>query len=81
MRTTLTLEDDVTAALRAEVRRTGRPFKAVVNELLRAAFQLRRKRREVPPFKVRARPLGVRPGLDYDRTAELVEQLEGPLYR
>ena len=81
MRTTLTLEDDVAAALKDEVRRTGRPFKAVVNELLRAAFQLRRKRREVPPFKVHARPLGVRAGLDYDRTAELVEQLEGPLHR
>jgi hypothetical protein len=32
-------------------------------------------------FIVRARPLDVHPGLDYDRTAELLEQLEGPLQR
>ncbi|MBI2247724.1 MAG: hypothetical protein HYY39_07980 [Armatimonadetes bacterium] len=81
MRTTLTLDDDVAAALKAEVRRAGRPFKAVVNELLRAALHLRRRRRAVPPFTVRARSLGTRPGLDYDRTAELVEHLEGPLQR
>ncbi|MDR7428100.1 MAG: hypothetical protein QN152_12240 [Armatimonadota bacterium] len=81
MRTTLTLEEDVAAALKAEVRRTGRPLKAVVNELLRAALLLRRRRQRVPPFTVRARPLGVHPGLDYDRISELLEQLEGPLQR
>ena len=81
MRTTLTLDDDVADALKTEARRSGRPFKAVVNELLRAALHLRRKHRAIPPFKVHPRPLGVRPGLDYDRITELVEQLEGPLQR
>lgn len=81
MRTTLTLDEDVAAALKAERRRTGRPFKAVVNELLRAALQLRRRRGAVPPFRVRAHTLGVSPGLDYDRTADLLDQLEGPLRR
>lgn len=81
MRTTLTLEEDVAAALKAEVRRSGQPFKAVVNEFLRAALHLRRKRHSMPRFTVRARSLGVRPGLDYDRIGELVEQLEGPLGR
>ena len=80
MRITLTL-DDIAAALRAEIRRTGKPFKALVNELLRTALQLRRRRDAGPPFAVRARALGVRPGLDYDRTAELIEQVEGPLQR
>lgn len=80
MRITLTL-DDIAAALRAEIRRTGKPFKALVNELLRTALQLRRRRGAGPPFAVRARALGVRPGLDYDRTAELIEQVEGPLQR
>jgi hypothetical protein len=81
VRTTLTLEEDVAAALKVEVRRTGRPLKAVVNELLRTALLLRRKPRQVRPFVVRTRPLGVHPGLDYDRTAKLLEQLEGPLQR
>jgi hypothetical protein len=39
MRTTVTLDDDVDAMLRAEVRRTGRSFKQVVNELLRESYQ------------------------------------------
>ena len=35
MRTTLTLDDDVAARLKAEARRTGKPFKQLVNECLR----------------------------------------------
>lgn len=81
MRTTLTLDDDVADALKTEARRSGKPFKAIVNDLLRTALHLRRRHRATPPFKVHARSLGVRPGLDYDRIADLVEQLEGPLQR
>jgi len=81
VRTTLTLDDDIAAAVKAEVRRSGRSFKSVVNELLRTALHRSRKGRRVPSFTVRARSLGVRPGLDYDRVSELVEHLEGPLSR
>ncbi len=81
MRTTLTLDEDVAADVKAEARRSGKPFKVVVNELLRAALHLRRRPRTVPPFTVRARQLGVRSGLDYDRIAELMEHVEGPLQR
>jgi len=81
VRTTLTLDDDVAAALKTEVRRTGKSFKVLVNELLRSALYLRRDRRAVPRFTVRPRAMGVRPGVDYDRIAELVEDLEGPLQR
>jgi len=81
VRTTLTLDDDVAAAVKAEVRRSGRSFKEVINDLLRTALHLRRKGRLVPPFVVQTRPLGVRPGLDYDRVRHLVEELDGPLHR
>ena len=81
MRTTLTLDDDVADAVKTEARNSGKSFQAVINDLLRAALHLRRKHRAIPPFKVNARSLGVRPGLDYDRIADLVEQLEGPLQR
>jgi hypothetical protein len=43
MRTTVTLDDDVDAMLRAEIRRTGRPFKEVVNEALRVELEGRGK--------------------------------------
>ena len=35
MRTTLILDDDVAAKLKAESRRAGRPFREIVNETLR----------------------------------------------
>ena len=53
----------------------------VVNELLRLGLTVRNQPRPGRPFTVHARPLGLRPGLDYDRIGELVDQLEGPLHR
>jgi hypothetical protein len=83
MRTTLTLDDDVAAKLKAESRRAGRPFREIVNETLRLGLMSRRvatRRRQ--SFKVRARDLGnLKPGLSLDRVAELIEQVEGPLHR
>jgi hypothetical protein len=81
VRTTLTLDDDIAAKLKAEMRRTGQTFRETVNHLLRLALAAKRPSRGGAPFVVRARPLGVRPGLDYDRTSELLEQIEGPLHR
>jgi hypothetical protein len=82
MRTTLTLDDDVAAKLKAESRRAGRPFKEIVNETLRNGLANRRIAVERPAFKIVARDLGdVRPGLNLDNVAELIEQAEGPLHR
>ena len=39
MRTTLTLDDDVAARLKAAVRKRRRPFKVLVNEALRAGLE------------------------------------------
>lgn len=81
MRTTLTLDNDVFAKLKAEARKTGRPFKEVVNEFLRVGLNLRRVNSAARPFIVNARPLGSKPGLNYDNIGELLDQLEGPLHR
>ncbi len=81
MRTTLTLEEDVAAKLELEVRRSGRPFKQVVNDLLRSALRARRERERRRPFRVVPRDLGLRPGLGYDSVGDLLEQVEGPLHR
>jgi plasmid stability protein len=80
MRTTLTLDDDVAAKLQAEARKNGRSFKETVNQVLRLGLNARR---EVPikPFKVRARPLGARPDLNFDNIEELLDQIEGPMRR
>jgi len=82
MRTTLNLDDDVAAKLRAESRRAGRPFKEIVNETLRNGLASRRVAAQRQAFKITARDLGdVRPGLCLDNVAELLEQAEGPLHR
>jgi plasmid stability protein len=82
VRTTLTLDDDVAAKLRSQARRTGRPFKNVVNEVLRRGLASSPSAPPRAPFAVRARDLGrVKPGLGLDNIGELLEQVEGPLHR
>ena len=58
MRTTLTLDDDVAAKLKAEARRSGRPFRDIVNDLLRRGLAARRESTPREPFRVEARDLG-----------------------
>ena len=82
MRTTLTLDEDVAAKLKTESRRTGRPFREVVNETLRRGLESRRATAQRHAFKVTARDLGnLKPGLSLDNIAELIEHVEGPLHR
>ena len=82
MRTTLTLDDDVAAKLKAEQRRAGRTFREVVNEALRQGLASQRVTAEPRSFKIAARDLGdLKPGLSLDNVSELIERVEGPLYR
>ena len=75
-RTTLTLEDDVAARLRAEVRRRGRSFKDVVNDAIRAGLD--RTPASVEPYEVPVHDLGLRPGVDLDDIQGLLDRLDGP---
>ena len=81
MRTTLTLEDDVASRLQAEMRRSGKGMKDLVNEYLRLALNAKRSAPESKPFRVRPSAMGSMPGLNYDNVSELLEQLEGPAHR
>lgn len=82
MRTTLTLDEDVAARLKAEARRTGKPFKKVVNECLRRGLVSPRRPGGRSVFKVVARDLGaLRPGLSLDNVGELLEVVEEPPHR
>ncbi len=78
MRTTLTLDDDVAAKLKAELRRAGRPFCEIVNETLRRGLTSRRITPQRQTFKIKVRDLGdLKPGLSLDRVAELIEHAKG----
>ena len=82
MRTTLTLDDDVAAKLRALARRTGVAFRQVVNDALRRGLAQPRPTAPRERFKVKVRDLGrLRPGVSLDNVAQLVEQVEGPQHR
>lgn len=81
MRTTLTLDEDVARKLQAERHRSGQSFKQTVNDCLRRGLLSRRELKPHQPFVVRARRLGLRPGLSYDSIGDLLEQLEGPAHR
>lgn len=81
MRTTVTLDPEVAEKLQREMRRSGKSFKATLNDVLRAGLARRKEAAGVVPFVVRPSALGVRPGLDYSNVAELLEVAEGPDHR
>ena len=82
MRTTLTLDDDIAARLQAEARKTGRPFKTVLNEYLRAGLAQRRAVKATAPFRVEPVSMGPPlPGRSYDNIGGLLEEIEGPEHR
>jgi hypothetical protein len=82
VRTTLTLDEDVAARLQAEARRSGRPFKVIVNEYLRAGLAQQRTFKTIAPFKIAPRALGgPAVGTSYDDIGAILEQSEGPRHR
>ncbi len=75
MRTTVTLDPDVAAKLRATTRERGVSFKAALNDAVRAGLA----RRSTPPgrrFTVRAQPLGIRSDIDVDKALHIAAEME-----
>lgn len=76
MRTTVTLADDVAAAVELLRRERSLGISAAVNELVRAGLT---KREAAAPFRQRSHDLG--PGIDFSNVAEAIETLDGPSAR
>lgn len=74
MRTTVTLDPDVEAKLKATMRERGVSFKAALNDAVRSG--LRSDLRPSRPFKVVSSPMGVRPGINLDKALRLAGELE-----
>jgi hypothetical protein len=74
MRTTVTLDPDVAAKLKQTARERGISFKEALNTNVRRGLESV----EAAPrhYRVRARRLGVKPGVDLDRALALAERLE-----
>jgi hypothetical protein len=65
-----------------ESRRTGRSFRAVVNDTLRRGLASRQESKKRTRFTVVTRDLGERrPDLSLDSIADALDRVEGPLHR
>ena len=72
----MTLDADVGAEIHRLARKTGKSFKALVNETLRAGLRVRRA---PAPKRYRVRPVslgGVVPDIDLDRALQLADALD-----
>ncbi|CAN5185270.1 hypothetical protein BH20VER2_BH20VER2_01300 [soil metagenome] len=77
MRTTLTLDADVAAKAKKGAAKLRRPFKEVINAALRIGLDEVLKPAPAKLYRTRGRPLGLRPGLNYDDVAGLLAHSEG----
>jgi hypothetical protein len=74
VRTTVTLDPDVAAKLQQAARERGVSFKVALNDAVRVG--LAPHRRAVPRYRMPVRRMGVRPGVDLDRSLRLAGELE-----
>ena len=81
MRTTINLDEDVLEKGRELAAKLDRPFRAVINEALRRGLPEVDKPTRQRRYQTKARPLGVRPGINLDNIHELLAQVEGEDHR
>ncbi len=74
MRTTVTLDPDVAAQVRALAAQRAISFKEALNTTLRAGLAARRTSRR--PYRLPTRRMGLRPGIDLDHALRLAAALE-----
>jgi hypothetical protein len=75
MRTTISLDDNLGLAARRRAREEGVSLSALVARALAHLLTDRSRERQAPPFRlVTVGGAGLRPGVDLDRTSELLVQ-------
>ena len=82
MRTTLTIDDDVAARLKAAMKAERRPFRAIVNDALRAGLKALRQ----PPvahkrYRTRGFDLGSSLVGSLDNVEDVLARVEGERHR
>ena len=77
MRTTLTIDDNIARRLKEIALRSGKPFKTVVNEALRAGIENRRIAEVTKPYRLKPAALGeVQGPYNLDKALQLADHLE-----
>jgi len=77
MRTTISIDDDVMERARAIAAKLETPFKAVVNEALRAGLDQVEQPGKSKPYKTKPHKMGLKFGCNLDNIQELLAQVEG----
>jgi hypothetical protein len=77
MRTTIRLNDGLLARAKEEAIRSGRTLTAVVEDALRLALARKSRTPKQPPISlISCGEGGLRPGVDLNRTAELLDIMD-----
>ncbi len=74
MRTTVTLDSDVAAKLKADAHKRGVSFKEALNGNLRRGLESAGAK--PAPYRMKSRPMGIKPGLDLDKALQIADRLE-----
>ena len=77
MRTTLNIDNDVLERARVIAAKLRTPFKAVINEALRAGLDHVEKPAKRRHYKTETHAMGLRSGRNIDNIQELLAQIEG----
>ena len=81
IRTTVTLDEDVVERLKQEARSRGLPFRQVLNDVIQSGLVAACAPSQAPPFRIKPKRMGTRPGINYDNIAALLEIGEGESHR
>ena len=73
VRTTVTLDDDLVAALQQLARERSTSFKVVLNDAVRAGL---RQPATARPYRTPSRRMGLRPGIDLDKALSIAAESE-----
>ena len=76
MRTTVTLDKDTERLLRAAMHSRRKSFKELLNDAIRSALGDKSAIKNRPRFVLKARPMGLRPGIDPTGLNKLADDLE-----
>jgi hypothetical protein len=80
MRKTVTLDKDVERMLRDVMHRTRRSFKETLNAALRIGLGRKPPQARKTPFAVKARPMGLRTGIDPTSLNKLSDDLDADAF-
>jgi hypothetical protein len=76
MRTTLSISDAILRQLRERARKSGKPFRQIVEETLALGLARQSKQKAGATFRVRPHRLGLKPGFRGISLNQLYDQLE-----